>query len=149
MKKQVAPILQVLLVLSGILVLVLLIRLPLTEGRAANLDLAGIYSDPLIIYGYIASVPFFIGVYKLFCLLGFFRQGTVVSPRAIQSLKQLRLAALVFAGLIFLAAIYIRFNHHEDDDPAGFIALCAIAIAGALLTVLLANRFQKKLQEKL
>lgn len=149
MKKQVFLILQVLLVLLGILVLFLLIRLPLTEGRAKDLDLLRIYADPLIMYGYIAAIPFFIGVYKVFTLLGFARNNTVGSPATIQVLKQLRFAALLFAGLILLAAIYIRFNHHQDDDPAGFIALCTVAIAGALLTALLATRFQKKIHQNL
>jgi hypothetical protein len=38
--------LQAVIVLIGIAALAILIRLPLTEGRAANLDLFSIYFDP-------------------------------------------------------------------------------------------------------
>ncbi len=34
------------------------------EGRAASLDLISIYMDPLIIYAYIGSIPFFVGLYQ-------------------------------------------------------------------------------------
>jgi Protein of unknown function (DUF3036). len=56
--------LQAVVVLIGILALVILIRVPLTEGRATNLDLFSIYTDPFILYGYAASIAFFVALYK-------------------------------------------------------------------------------------
>jgi hypothetical protein len=70
MKRISIVFLQAVIVLIGIVALVILIRFPLTEGRAANLDLFSIYSDPFILYGYAASIVFFVALYKAFKLLG-------------------------------------------------------------------------------
>ena len=44
--------LQAVIVLIGMVILAILIWLPLTEGRATNLDLFTIYADKFILYGY-------------------------------------------------------------------------------------------------
>jgi hypothetical protein len=41
----------------------MLLRLPLLEGRAKDLDLFSIYADPFIWYGYITAIPFFMALY--------------------------------------------------------------------------------------
>ncbi len=69
--------LQVVVVLIGIVALAIMIRFPLTEGRAANLDLFSIYADPFIIYGYLASIAFFVALYQAFKLLGYIGQNKV------------------------------------------------------------------------
>jgi hypothetical protein len=66
--------LQAAVVLAGIVTLVIMIRLPLLEGRAKDADLHSIYPDPLILYVYMvymASIAFFIALYKAFRLLGY------------------------------------------------------------------------------
>ena len=60
MKKGSTIFLRVVIVLIGIVALAIMIRFPLTEGRAVNLDLFSIYSDPFIIYGYVVSIAFFV-----------------------------------------------------------------------------------------
>ena len=50
MKKISTTFLRVGIVLIGIVALIVMIRLPLTAGRAANLDWFRIYIDPFIIY---------------------------------------------------------------------------------------------------
>ena len=69
MKQTLTIFLQALIVLTGIAALAFLIRMPLSEGRAAGLDLFGIYSDPFILYVYAASAAFFVALYKAFKLL--------------------------------------------------------------------------------
>jgi hypothetical protein len=56
--------LKVVILLIAIGVLAAMIRFPQTERRAANLDLTSIYTDPLIIYAYIASIPFFVALFR-------------------------------------------------------------------------------------
>ena len=63
--------LKVVILLIAIGVLAGMIRFPQTEGRAANLDLISIYKDPLIIYTYMGSIPFFVALYQAFKLLGY------------------------------------------------------------------------------
>ena len=59
MKKGSTIFLRVVIVLIGIVALAIMIRFPLTEGSAVNLDLFSIYSDPFIIYGYVVSKDVF------------------------------------------------------------------------------------------
>ena len=82
--------LQAVVVLIGILALVILIRVPLTEGRATNLDLFSIYTDPFILYGYAASIAFFVALYKAFRLLGYIGQNKIFSPESVKALKGIK-----------------------------------------------------------
>src|SRR5690242_7694475 len=99
MKKTSTIFLQAVIVLIGIVVLVILIRFPLTERRAANLDLFHIYADPLILYGYVASIAFFVALYKAFKLLGYIGQNKVFSPQSVRSLKSIKYCAIVLGIL--------------------------------------------------
>ena len=69
MKKGSTLFLKFVICLIAIVTLILLIWFPQLEGRAVNLDLISIYADPLIIYAYIGSIPFFVGLYQAFKLL--------------------------------------------------------------------------------
>lgn len=146
MKKGSIVFLQAVVVLIGIVALAILIRLPLTEGRAANLDLLSIYLDPLILYGYTASIAFFVALYKAFRLLGYIRQNKVFSPPAVGSLKGIKYSAMTLSALIVLAGVYISLTHHKDDDPAGFIALCIITTFVCIVVATAAAIFEKILQ---
>ncbi|MGE0773313.1 MAG: DUF2975 domain-containing protein [Cyclobacteriaceae bacterium] len=119
--------LQAVVVLVGILSLFILIRFPLTEGRAVNLDLWSIYTDPFIIYAYASSLAFFIGLYQVIRLLGCIGQNNLYSSSALRTLRRIKYCAIALSALIVMAAIYIRIFHPEDDDPAGFLALSIIA----------------------
>ena len=129
-----------------------LIRFPLTEGRAANLDLFRIYSDPFILYGYAASIPFFVALYKSFKLLGYINQNKLFSSLTLKTLKSIKYCAILLSILIVLAGLYIKLYHDEADDPAGFLAICILAtfvlvIVATALTIVekfLKNRLDKK-----
>jgi hypothetical protein len=118
--------LQAVIVLIGIAALALLIWLPLNEGRATDLDLFSIYSDPFILYGYAASITFFVALYKAFKLLGYIGQNHVFSSNSVGALKSIKYCAILLGILIVLAGIYVRIFHSKEDDPAGFIAICIV-----------------------
>jgi hypothetical protein len=146
MKKIPIVFLQAVIVLIGIIALAIMIRLPLTEGRAANLDLFSIYADPLILYGYAASIAFFIALYKAFKLLGYIGQNKVFSPGSVKALKSIKRCAIVLSVLIVLAGVYVRLFHSKDDDPAGFLALCIVTTFVAIVIATAAAIFEKLLQ---
>ncbi len=79
MKKGSTLFLKFVICLIAIGALAWLIWFPQLEGRAANLDLISIYKDPLIIYVYIASIPFFVALYQAFKLLGYIDGNKVFS----------------------------------------------------------------------
>ncbi len=114
--------LKVVILLIAIAALAGLIWFPQTEGRAANLDLISIYTDPFIIYIYIASIPFFVGLYQAFKLLNFIDANKAFSQGAVNTLKNMKFASLSLIGFIVLAVFYIRFVA-SGDDPAGPTAL--------------------------
>ncbi|HVF69411.1 MAG TPA: DUF2975 domain-containing protein [Xanthomonadales bacterium] len=145
-KKGLILFLKVVILLIATLALIWLIWFPQLEGRAANLDLISIYTDPFIIYCYIASVPFFIGLYQAFKLLNYIDRNKAFSQSAVNTLKNIKFSALCLIGFITLAVFYIRFAAH-GDDPAGPTALGIFASFTAAVIATAASVFQKLLQE--
>jgi len=146
MKQSSTIFLKVVIVLIGIVALAIMIRFPLTEGRAANLDLFSIYTDPLILYGYAASIPFFIALYKAFKLLGYIGQNKAFSLNSVRTLSSIKYCAIALSILIVMAGIYIRIFHNKDDDPAGFLAICIVTTFVSLVVATAAAVFEKILQ---
>ena len=146
MKRISTIFLQAVIVLIGIVVLAVLIRFPLTEGRATNLDLPSIYADPFILYGYAASIAFFVALYKAFKLLGYIGQNKVFSSNSVGALKSIKYCAIVFSILIVMAGLYIKIFHNEEDDPAGFLAICMVTTFASIVVATAAAIFEKILQ---
>lgn len=146
MKKISTIFIQGVIVLIGIVALAILIRFPLTEGRAANLDLLSIYSDPFILYGYAASIAFFVALFKAFKLFGYIGQNKVFSSSSVATLKSIKYCAIVLGVLIVIAGVYIRIAHHKDDDPAGFLAICIVTTFISVVVATAAAIFEKILQ---
>lgn len=138
--------LQVVIVLFGLVVLAILIRVPVTEGRAVNLDWVGIYSDPFILYGYATSIAFFVALYKAFKLLGYIGQNKVFTTQSVGALRSIKYCAIIFMALIVMAGLYIRLSHPVDDDPAGFLAMCIVVTFAAAVVATAAAIFEKILQ---
>ena len=145
MKRSSTLFLRVVICLIAIGALAGMIWFPQTEGRAANLDLISIYTDPFIIYIYITSIPFFIGLYQAFKLLNFIDANKAFSQGAVNTLKNMKFASLSLIGFIALAEFYIRFFAH-GDDPAGPTAIGIFASFAAAVIVTAAAVFQKLLQ---
>ena len=149
MKRISTVFLQAVVVLIGIGALAILIWFPLTEGRATNLDLFSIYSDPLILYGYAASIAFFVALYNAFKLLGYIGQNKVFTSNSVRALKSIKYCAIILCILIVAAGLYIRIFHHKDDDPAGFLAICIVTTFVSIIVATAAAIFEKILQNAL
>src|SRR6478672_4546740 len=149
MKRIPTLFLQAVIVLIGLVVLAALIGLPLTEGRATNLDLFNIYADPFILYGYASSIAFFVALYKAFKLLGYIEQNKVFSSNSVRALKSIKYCAIIVSVLIVTAALYIKIAHHKDDDPAGFLAICIVTTFVSIIVATAAAIFEKSFQNAL
>ena len=145
MKKGSTLFLKVVICLIAIGALAGMIWFPQTEGRAANLDLISIYTDPFIIYIYIASTPFFVGLYQAFKLLNLIDANKAFSQDAVNTLRNMKFASLSLIGFIALALFYIRF-FAQGDDPAGPTALGILASFAAAVIATASAVFQKLLQ---
>src|SRR5689334_13539330 len=95
--------LQAVILLIGIITLAILIRLPITEGRAHNLGLFSIYADPFILYGYVSSIAFFIALIKAFKLLGYIGQNKLFSVKSLRTLRSIKYCAIILSILIVMA----------------------------------------------
>ena len=126
MKRISTAFLQTVIVLIGIVALIILIWFPLTEGRATHLDLFSTYADPFILYGYGASMAFFVALYNAFRLLGYIGQNKVFSTNSVKNLKNIKHCAILLSILIVVAGLFIRLTHNTEDDPAGFLAICMV-----------------------
>ena len=150
MKRSSTIFLQIVIVLIGIVALAVMIRFPLTEGRAANVDLFSIYADPFIIYGYLASIAFFVALYQAFRLLGYIGQNKVFSLNSVKALRTIKYCAIILSILIVMAAIYIRLSFSDksitDDDQAGFIAVSIVATFISIVIATAAAVFERTLQ---
>ena len=123
-----------------------MIRFPLTEGRAENLDLFSIYADPFILYGYAASIPFFIALYKAFKLLRYIGQNKAFSLNSVRALSSIKYCAIVVSIFIVMAGLYLRIFHNKEDDPAGFLAMCIVTTFVSLVVATAVAVFEKILQ---
>lgn len=147
MTKRVSTIfLQIVIVLIAIATLIILIWLPLTEGRATDLDLFSIYFDPFILYGYATSIAFFVALYKTFKLLGYIGQDKAFSLNSVETLRSIKHCAIAFSILIVAGGLFIRLTHNNEDDPAGFLAICVVITFASIIVATAATVFEKILQ---
>ncbi len=145
MKKGSTLFLKFVICLIAIGVLIWLIWFPQLEGRAANLDLISIYMNPLIIYTYIGSIPFFVALYQAFKLLGYVDGNKVFTQPSVNAVKNIKNCALTFSGFIVLGILYIRLSV-VDDDPAGVTALSIVITFASIVIATAAAIFQRLLQ---
>ena len=145
MKKSSTIFLQVVIVLIGIVALAIITWFPLTEGRAVNLDLFSIYSDPFIIFGYVVSIAFFVALYQAFKLLGYIGQNKVFSSSSVKALRTIKYCAIILSTSIVMAILYIMMSH-GDDDAAGAIAMGIVATFISVVIATAAAVFERTLQ---
>lgn len=137
--------LKLVITLIGIVTVAGLIWFPQTEGRAANLDLFSIYADPLIIYGFMASIPFFVALYQGIKLLSYVDQNKMFSESAVKAMRNIKYCALTLSGFIVLAILYIWLFAH-GDDPAGPTALGLFTTFASIVIATAAAVFERLLQ---
>src|SRR5215212_3505610 len=123
MKRVSTMFLQVVIVLLGAGVLAFLLWEPHLEGRNVNATLFEIYfKDPFLAYIYLAFVPFFVGLYQVFKVLGYARRNEIFLQRSVRALRIIKYCALTTAILIFGADAYLFiFIRGKDDIAGGFM----------------------------
>lgn len=148
--------LKLVISLIGIVTLAGLIWFPQTEGRAANLDLFSVYADPLIIYVFLASIPFFVALYQGFKLLGYVDKNQVFSEAAVKAVRNIKYCAIALSGFIVIGLLYIRLFVHGEDTagPTALVmfmtfACIVIATAAAVFERVLRNAVDLKSENDL
>ncbi len=137
--------LKTVLLLIAIGVLAALVWFPQTEGRAKYLDLLSIYTDPFIIYGYIASLPFFGALYQAFALLGYIEKNKAFTQISVNALRNIKNCAIALSVFVVGAEAFIILNH-GNDDAAGAVMMGFVVIFASFVIATAAAVFQKLLQ---
>lgn len=146
MKKAASIFLQLVTILIGIGALAFLLVEPQFEGRAVDLDLLSIYTDPFIIYAYIAAIPFFIILYKTFRLLWYTRHNTICSPASSKALQTIQYCALAMIAFVIGGEIWIMLTHGNDDATGGFFM--GVLIIGISLIIAAGSKVSEQIIEQ-
>jgi len=148
MKRGSTIFLQVVIVLIGIGVLAALLWEPQVEGRNVHATQFEIYfKDPFLAYIYLAFVPFFVGLYQAFKILGYARQNEIFSQRSVRALRIIKYCALTTAILIVGAEAYIFIFVRGTDDVAGGVMMGAFIIFVSAIIATAAALFERRLQK--
>jgi hypothetical protein len=148
--------LRVVLVLIGIGTLAALLWEPHLEGRNAHATLFAIYfKDPFLAYAYVAAIPFFVGLYQAFKVLGYAGRNKEFSPSAVRSVRTIKYCAIAIIGFVSIGELIIMFG--DSDDRAGgvvmgafiFFASIVVATAMAVLERALQNAVDMKSENDL
>jgi hypothetical protein len=129
--------LQAVLILIGIGTVALLVWEPRIEGRNIHATVFAIYfKDPFLAYAYVASIPFFVGLYQAFKVLGYAGRNTQFSLSAVKSVRTIRYCAIAIIGFVVGGEVIIMLG--DSDDRAGgvfigiLITIASIVVATAM-----------------
>jgi hypothetical protein len=158
MKRASTVFLQIVIFLFGAGVLTFLLWEPQLEGRNVNATQFEIYfKDPFLAYLYLAFVPFFVGLFQGFRILGYVRRNEIFSQDGVRALRTIKYCALITAIFILGAEVYIFIFIRGTDDIAGgvmmgvfVISMCAvIGAASAVFERILQNAVDIKSENDL
>ncbi len=144
MKRGAALFLRTVLVLIGTGALALLLWEPHIEGRNAHATLFAIYfKDPFLAYAYIASIPFFVGLYQAFKVLGYVGRNMEFSPSVVKSLRTIRYCAIAIIGFVAMGEVFIMVT---DDDGAGAVVIGVLIIFASIVVATATAVLERALQ---
>ena len=147
MKRNSTLFLKVVILLMAVSALAGMIWFPQTEGRATGLDLISIYTDPFILYMYIASIPFFMALQQSFAFLGLVDRNKIFSQSAVKTVERVKYCAVALIVFITAAALYISvLSKSTNEDGAGAIMIGIILIFASSVIATATAVFQKILQ---
>ncbi len=136
------------LTLIGVGIFAWLLWFPHTEGRNVDATLFEIYfKDPFLAYIYVASIPFFVGLYQAIKILGYAGRNNVLSQLAVNTLRKIKYCALITAGAIVAADAFLMIAARSNgEDAAGAVMLGLIITFLSIVIAATAAIFERTLQ---
>lgn len=149
MRRRSAIFLQTAIVLFGIAVFVFLLWEPLVEGRNAHATLFEVYfNDAFLACAYLASIPFFVGLYQAFKLFGDAGRNEF-SRRSLRALRTLKYCALIVLAPVLAGEAYLFIVVRGQDDIAGGVATGIFVAFFSIATAAAAALFERTLQTRI
>ncbi len=111
---------------------------------------------PMVIVLYVSAIPYFIALFQTFKLLGYIDRNNAFSVLSVQTLKKIKLCAIVIS-VLFIVDLPFLFRIADIDDAPGIVlfsliiifASTVIAVFAAVLQKLLANALAIKSENDL
>lgn len=142
--KRLALLLQIAVVFVGVAVLAFLLGTPHIEGRNAHATAFEVYfKDPFLAYVYVASLPFFVGLYRAFGLCGDIRRNDAFTQVTVDGLRVIGRCALVLIGFVAGGVVFLLVL--GEPEPPGIVISVLVALASGL-TAFVARMSARKLQ---
>ncbi len=133
------------LVIVGAGALALLLWEPHIEGRNAHATPFEIYfQDPFLAYAYVASIPFFVGLYQAFKLLGYAGRNKEFSPPAVRSVRTMKYCAIAIMGFVTGGEVIILSG--DSDDHAGGVVIGLVILFASIVVATAAAVLERTLQ---
>ena len=146
MKKTSAVFLQTVVVALGIGALAFLLWEPHVEGRNIHASVFEIYfKDPFLAYAYIASIPFFAGLYQAFKVLRYAGHDKLRSPEAVKALRIIRYCAISVIGFVVVGEIFIM--SYDSEDRAGGVFMGILITFGSIVVAAVATVVERNLRK--
>lgn len=146
MKKTSTLFLKAVVLLVAIATIAAMLWLPQVEGRNVGKDFTYIYlQDPFLAFAYAASIPFFVGLYQAFLLLGHIEKNQVFSESSIRALRKIKYCAIAQIILILIGQAIILIGV-RDEDFAGPVMLGIFATFATIVIATAAAIFERLLQ---
>ena len=137
--------LQGVLVLVGIGALAFLLGEPHLEGRNARATVFQVYfQDPFLAYVHVASIPFFVALFRGFQVLGYAGRNQVLSQPAVNALRMIKFCAIAMIPFVAGGEIFILMN--DSDDRAGGVMMGVLIGFGSIVLAAAAATFERILQ---
>ena len=141
-RKIIIAALQIVVVLIGISAVAFLLWEPTVEGRNAHATLFEMYfKDPFLAFAYVGSVAFFVGLHRVFRVLGFARQRAEASPESINALRTVKHCAMTLIGFVFVGEIVIWLS--TSDDRAGGVFIGLLITIASTTVALVAGKCER------
>ncbi len=140
--------LQTILVVLGVGTLLALIAMPQFEGRNVDATLFEIYfNDPFLAYVYLGAIPFFVGLYQAFKILGFVAKNNTFSHATVKALRTIKYCAFVTAGAIIMADAFLMIiARSTGEDTAGAVMLGLITTFTSIVIGTASAVFERTVQ---
>lgn len=137
--------LRAVLVLIGIGALVFLLWEPHLEGRNAHATVFAIYfKDPFLAFAYVASIPFFVGLYQAIKVLGYAGRNQEFSPPAVRSVRTIKYCALALVGFVIVGELIIFAG--DSDDRAGGVMMGVVILFASIVVAAATAVLERALQ---
>ncbi len=146
MKKSSVIFLKIALVLIGLGALAFMLGEPQIEGRNIHSTLFEIYfKDLFLACAYIASIPFFVALYKAFKILGYAEENQLFSQPVLNALRTIKYCAVSLIGFLMVGEAYLFIVQRGKDDIAGGVAMGLLMIIASSAIAIAAAIFEKRL----